>query len=1070
MNGLSILHVLPRERRLLTYFLLNSFFFGASTVFAYTAAISLFLARFPATHLPYVYIASALFMIISGLWFTYIGRRIPLQQMLTRVLLFLLATAVFLWLGFFLSFGAWHTFALLLWFRVLFTYTTYSFWGQVGNSLTIQQGKRLLGIIGTGEMFALLIGYLSVPWLTRLVGPENLLLFTAVALLGNLIMTQIIFKQSKNQNQSQRISKQAPPHPIHLREVGQDHYLKLLLVGGMLTYILYFVIDFGFFDIVRGRYQSAVELARFIGYFYSIIYGIGIILRLFVTSSLLVRYGIRLGILLLPLLIFLSGVVLLPLALFGLSSLVFWLLLGIKLLEELLLRALYQPTSLLLYQPLAKRLRATFQALVDNVAVPIGIGFAGVILLFIWPLPLPLPITISLLLIGFAGAWLLATHAMFKGYYQRLTDVLSRRILEGHAFTLTERSALDLVQNKLQSKHPGEALYAMQLLEEAGETAVLQKTLPTLIQHPSPMVRQQGLRFATKHPNNALNGQIWHMALHDNDADCRRVALRTVAQLAPQSKHTALQPYLHHEDLTVRQAALAGLMRSPHYDGQQHLADLLTHDDPVERKLGASLVAEVGVTGVERPFFDLLDDADPEVQREAIQTVATLNDVPCWPKIIQKVNTPSLRKTAVDTLVAGGESALHAIKERLACDDTPLSLRIELIQICSRIGTSQAIPILKPLLQSDSSIERWQVVEALANCHYSPQLKQEREPIRQLALEYAEQGHRLQNAYTMTRTHPQAGLLADAIEQTLSQLRAQIFYLLSFIFDRDTILRAQNQLRLGQSRQLDIAFEAMELSMDRGMKTAVLPLLLPLSQPTPSAKLSDAGLAAYCLSFLPLESYHPLPWNKICAIYTLAVLGWEDALPQIEPFKVHDAPLLRETAVWAIEQLTTPSSQSLKEPPMLITLEKTIILKTVDTFSQIPDEILAEIAKRTQELFVDAGELLFEKGEYGDSMFITIEGKVRVHDGNRTLNHLGARSVFGEMAILDPAPRAASITAVEDTHLLQLHQSDLNELMEEQFEVAQGIIRVLSRHLRLRIDDIKELQKQLETSPGTTEK
>ena len=41
-------------------------------------------------------------------------------------------------------------------------------------------------------------------------------------------------------------------------------------------------------------------------------------------------------------------------------------------------------------------------------------------------------------------------------------------------------------------------------------------------------------------------------------------------------------------------------------------------------------------------------------------------------------------------------------------------------------------------------------------------------------------------------------------------------------------------------------------------------------------------------------------------------------------------------------------------------------------------------------------------------MYIIVSGRVRVHDGERTINELGEREVFGEMALLDPAPRAAS--------------------------------------------------------------
>ena len=79
--------------------------------------------------------------------------------------------------------------------------------------------------------------------------------------------------------------------------------------------------------------------------------------------------------------------------------------------------------------------------------------------------------------------------------------------------------------------------------------------------------------------------------------------------------------------------------------------------------------------------------------------------------------------------------------------------------------------------------------------------------------------------------------------------------------------------------------------------------------------------------------------------------------------------------------------------------------------------------------------------------------------GNRRVRCHG--DVFGEMAVLDPEPRVASVTAVEDTQLLRLDQEPFYELMEDQIAVAQGIIRVLSAHLRNRVRDVTELRAKL---------
>jgi len=139
-----------------------------------------------------------------------------------------------------------------------------------------------------------------------------------------------------------------------------------------------------------------------------------------------------------------------------------------------------------------------------------------------------------------------------------------------------------------------------------------------------------------------------------------------------------------------------------------------------------------------------------------------------------------------------------------------------------------------------------------------------------------------------------------------------------------------------------------------------------------------------------------------------------------------------------------------------MTLGKKLILKTVSLFVETPDEFLDHIAALLEEIEVKSGESVFEKGDPGDCMYIIAEGRVSVHDGERTLNYLGKRDVFGEMAVLDPEPRSASVTAAEDTRLWRLDQEPLFELMAQRPEVSRGIIQVLTRHLRARMRDMAE--------------
>ena len=133
---------------------------------------------------------------------------------------------------------------------------------------------------------------------------------------------------------------------------------------------------------------------------------------------------------------------------------------------------------------------------------------------------------------------------------------------------------------------------------------------------------------------------------------------------------------------------------------------------------------------------------------------------------------------------------------------------------------------------------------------------------------------------------------------------------------------------------------------------------------------------------------------------------------------------------------------------MISTVEKVLFLKSIDLFSQIPGEDLAQVALIATEEAREQGEEIFAEGEAGDALYLVLDGKVRVHQQDRVIAELGERECFGEMAILDASPRSATVTAVKDTNLLKISREDFQEIMSEKPEIALGIIKVLTRRLR----------------------
>ncbi|MBN9387616.1 MAG: cyclic nucleotide-binding domain-containing protein [Chloroflexi bacterium] len=139
-------------------------------------------------------------------------------------------------------------------------------------------------------------------------------------------------------------------------------------------------------------------------------------------------------------------------------------------------------------------------------------------------------------------------------------------------------------------------------------------------------------------------------------------------------------------------------------------------------------------------------------------------------------------------------------------------------------------------------------------------------------------------------------------------------------------------------------------------------------------------------------------------------------------------------------------------------------LKRVSLFAQTPDYLLAELGDHLEEVVVAPGQVIFEKGEIGECLYIIVEGQVRVYDRERTINDLGPRDIFGEMAVLDAAPRLASVKALTAVRLWRLDQTTLYHLMSKRIEVVRAIIKMLSERLRERVHEVVELNAQLVSS------
>lgn len=137
---------------------------------------------------------------------------------------------------------------------------------------------------------------------------------------------------------------------------------------------------------------------------------------------------------------------------------------------------------------------------------------------------------------------------------------------------------------------------------------------------------------------------------------------------------------------------------------------------------------------------------------------------------------------------------------------------------------------------------------------------------------------------------------------------------------------------------------------------------------------------------------------------------------------------------------------------MLSIIETVLFLKGVSVFQKVDGEGLRYLAEKAQEKIVEAGSLIFKENEMGEVMYIIRRGKVEVFQEisgrKKTLAVLGEKDFFGEMAILEEAPRSASAAASEDCLLISIDKERFHQAIFEYPEIALEVLKALARRLR----------------------
>jgi hypothetical protein len=402
--------------------MIGSLLLGASLILYYSASNAIFLTEYGVQKLPYVYIVNGLLVIAFGLGWAALGRHVTFRSQ-TLVLNLVLASSILVfWAGVEATGSHAVIFAMMAWFRLLFIYTTLGLWEVASRLFDIRQGKRLFSLVGLGIMVASVVGGALTPLLVAVVGTVNLLLMSAAFLALYALCLSTILRDVKEVRRDGARNRRAG-----LGTMVRDRYTRAIFSLKICSVLTAYLVEYAFYQQASQRFRSERSLAGFLGTFSGGTTLVMVLVAAVVTSRLIACRGVRGTLFLMPLAMLATSVAATAFGSVVDVGIAFFALVGLAMFSnQVLEKAVYTPTLVLLFQPMPRERRLPVRVVVEGWLGSVTLVLSGVLLLLINAFRPPNVVPYVALLAVVSAVFVLLSRTAAAQYVTALVRATSR--------------------------------------------------------------------------------------------------------------------------------------------------------------------------------------------------------------------------------------------------------------------------------------------------------------------------------------------------------------------------------------------------------------------------------------------------------------------------------------------------------------------------------------------------------------------------------------------------------------------------------------------------------------------
>ncbi|MCL5130307.1 NTP/NDP exchange transporter [Algibacter sp. L4_22] len=817
---------------------------------------ALFISELGAENLPYGYLLVAITAVISSYFYSKTTERFPLNHIIKFTLLFSIISLVILGTLLHLNLiKGWVLYGFYTGVAIYAVLATSQFWILANLVFNVREAKRLFGFIGAGAITGGIFGGYLTTILAPFIGNENLIFVAAFflilcfPLLDKIWKTKVsvlnVFKQKK------RIS------------VSEENPLKLILSSNHLTYLAAIIavgvitarlVDYQFSYIAGERITDSDELTSFFGFWLSSFNVASLFLQLFLTRKIVGVWGVGFSLLLLPILVFLGG-----LLFFVFPEL--WVVILLKASDASLKQSINKSAVELIALPLPFQLKKRTKSYIDVVVDSIATGIAGCILIFLIKGLDVSPMYIMVFIVLLTFTWTYFVFKVRKEYFlsfkknlEAIVPVTSKR----KKALVSNESFLKGMYNVFQNGEESEILFMLDKAKEINDKRLI-TPISGLLNHPSNKVKAEALRNLFFLNEKSIYLEVKQF-LNTQDDNLVMATLEYLLLHADHDETIVFDSYLDHEDHYIADAALLCLAKESRdnyslrvkYDLFNRIENkkiqIVSFPDELQQKEKIKLLSLIGFSDYKKSYQTILDaienNSHPIIQKEAIVAAGNTINVFFVDALLYKLLDKTLREVSIKALTNYGNAMVLVLKEKLFSNDIAVAVKRFIPKVMAAFNSQNAVDtILISFKDSEDLSVRLECVAQLSklketNSTFHFNEKQ----VAKLILEECKLYNNSINAmHTQIIVHylrrkklkfaiPDEEMkaresLIELLERRLENGLERIFKLLELRYSQNDVRMAYKGILSDEQDKRTNAIEFLDILLNPDLKSALIPIV-----------------------------------------------------------------------------------------------------------------------------------------------------------------------------------------------------------------------------------------------------